>query len=141
MAVPITTITTIVESIGDAGSDVKLFTVADPDGWDLPPFRAGAHIDLPLSGGMVLTYSLCNDPADNKCYRVAVKREPAGRGGSAKLHDQVRVGDVIGVSLPRGGLDLYAAISLFIFVAGRIGITPFLSAAGLPLRVGRPDFT
>jgi ferredoxin-NADP reductase len=53
---------------------------------------------------MVRTYSLCNDPADNKCYRVAVKREPAGRGGSAKLHDQVRVGDVIGVSLPRGGL-------------------------------------
>jgi vanillate O-demethylase ferredoxin subunit len=90
---------------------------------------------------MVRTYSLCNDPADNKCYRVAVKREPAGRGGSAKLHDQVRVGDVIGVSLPRGGLALDAAISRFIFVAGGIGITPFLSAAALLLRIGRPDFT
>jgi vanillate O-demethylase ferredoxin subunit len=90
---------------------------------------------------MVRTYSLCNDPADNKCYRVAVKREPAGRGGSAKLHDQVRVGDVIGVSLPRSGLVLDAAISRFIFVAGGIGITPFLSAAALLLRTGRPDFT
>jgi vanillate O-demethylase ferredoxin subunit len=141
MAVPITTVTTIVEAIEDAGPDVKLFSLVDPDRWELPPFRAGAHIDLHLTRGMVRTYSLCNDPADNKCYRVAVKREPAGRGGSAKLHDQVRVGDVIGVSLPRGGLVLDAAISRFIFVAGGIGITPFLSAAALLLRIGRPDFT
>ena len=139
-AVPITTVTTIVEAIEDAGPDVKLFSLVDPDRWELPPFRAGAHIDLRLPGGMVRTYSLCNDPADDKCYRVAVKREPAGRGGSAKLHDQVRVGDVIGVSLPRGGLILDAAISRFIFVAGGIGITPFLSAAALLLRTGRPDF-
>jgi len=141
MAVPITTITTIVECIEDAGPDVKLFSLVDPDRWELPPFRAGAHIDLHLPGRMVRTYSLCNDPADNKRYRVAVKREPAGRGGSAKLHDEVRVGDVIGVSLPRGGLVLDAAISRFIFVAGGIGITPFLSAAALLLRIGRPDFT
>jgi len=141
MAVPITTVTTIVEAIEDAGPDVKLFSLVDPDRWELPPFRAGAHIDLRLPGGMVRTYSLCNDPADNKCYRVAVKREPAGRGGSAKLHDQVRVGDVIGVSLPRGGLVLDAAISRFIFVAGGIGITPFVSVAALLLRIGRPDFT
>jgi ferredoxin-NADP reductase len=141
MAVPITTIKTIVESIEDAGRDVKLFSLVDPDRWELPPFRAGAHVDLHLPGRMVRTYSLCNDPADNKCYRVAVKREPAGRGGSAKLHDQVRVGDVIGVSLPRGGLALDAAISRFIFIAGGIGITPFLSAAALLLRIGRPDFT
>ena len=140
-AVPITTVTTIVEAIEDAGPDVKLFSLVDPDRWELPPFRAGAHIDLRLPGGMVRTYSLCNDPADDKCYRVAVKREPAGRGGSAKLHDQVRVGDMIGVSLPRGGLILDAAISRFIFVAGGIGITPFLSAAALLLRTGRPDFT
>jgi vanillate O-demethylase ferredoxin subunit len=139
-AVPITTVTTIVEAIEDAGPDVKLFSLVDPDRWELPPFRAGAHIDLRLPGGMVRTYSLCNDPADDKCYRVAVKREPAGRGGSAKLHDQVRVGDMIGVSLPRGGLILDAAISRFIFVAGGIGITPFLSAAALLLRTGRPDF-
>jgi len=141
MAVPITTVTTIVEAIEDAGPDVKLFSLVDPDRWELPPFRAGAHIDLHLTGGMVRTYSLCNDPADNKCYRVAVKREPAGRGGSAKLHDQVRAGDVIGVSLPRGGLALDAAISRFIFVAGGIGITPFVSVAALLLRIGRPDFT
>ena len=48
MALPITTVTTIVEAIEDAGPDVKLFSLVDPDRWELPPFRAGAHIDLRL---------------------------------------------------------------------------------------------
>jgi ferredoxin-NADP reductase len=119
---------------------VKLFSLVDPDRWELPPFRPGAHIDLHLSGGTVRTYSLCNDPADNKRYLVAVKRERAGRGGSAKLHDEIEVGDSIGVSLPRGGLDLPEDISRFVFVAGGIGVTPFLSAAAFLKRTGRPNF-
>ncbi len=50
MAVPITTVTTIVEAIEDAGPEVKLFSLVDPDRWELPPFRAGAHIDFRLPG-------------------------------------------------------------------------------------------
>jgi ferredoxin-NADP reductase len=88
---PITTIRTVVENIGDGGAGVKVFSLVDPDHWELPPFRPGAHIDLHLPGGLVRTYSLCNDPADNVRYVVAVKREPAGRGGSIKLHDHVRI--------------------------------------------------
>ncbi len=137
---PITAIKTIVEEIEPGGADVKLFSLVDPDHWELPPFRPGAHIDLYLPGGMVRTYSLCNDPADNKRYLVAVKRERAGRGGSRKLHDEVKVGDTIGASLPRGGLALDADVSRFAFVAGGIGVTPFLSAAAWLLRTGRPDF-
>ena len=129
---PITTIKTIVDTIEDAGAGVKLFSLVDPDHWDLPPFRPGAHIDLHLPGGMVRTYSLCNDPADNGCYRIAVKRERVGRGGSMILHDQVKVGDTIGVTLPRGGLPLDADVSCFAFVAGGIGVTPFLSATMWP---------
>jgi len=139
-AEPITTIKTIVDTIEDAGAGVKLFSLVDPDHWDLPPFRPGAHIDLHLPGGMVRTYSLCNDPADNGCYRIAVKRERVGRGGSMILHDQVKVGDTIGVTLPRGGLPLDADVSCFAFVAGGIGVTPFLSATAWLRRTGRPDF-
>jgi vanillate O-demethylase ferredoxin subunit len=137
---PITTIKTIVETIEDGGSDIKLFALADRDHWELPPFLPGAHIDLHLPGGMVRTYSLCNDPADNTRYLVAVKRERAGRGGSIILHDEVRAGDTIGVSLPRGGLKLDHDASRFIFVAGGIGVTAFLSAAAFLKRTGRPDF-
>ena len=138
---PITTIKTVVASIEEAGAGIKLFTLADPDQWELPPFKPGAHIDLHLPDGLVRTYSLCNDPADNKRYLVAVKRERGGRGGSLKLHDEVKVGDTIGVSLPRGGLDLDKDVTHFAFVAGGIGVTPFLSAAALLKRTGRLNFT
>ena len=107
---PITTVKTIVTDVKEAGAGIKLFSLADPDQWELPPFRPGAHIDLHLPNGLVRTYSLCNEPADNARYVVAVKREADGRGGSRALHDEVAIGDVIGVSLPRGGLDPGAGI-------------------------------
>jgi ferredoxin-NADP reductase len=137
---PITTIRTVVETIEEDGADIKLFSLVDPDHWELPPFRPGSHIDLHLPGGLVRTYSLCNDPADNKRYLVAVKRERDGRGGSMKLHDEVNVGDTIGVTLPRGGLDLDRDVTHRVFVAGGIGVTPFLSAAAFLKRTGRPNF-
>jgi ferredoxin-NADP reductase len=86
-AMPITTVKTVVETIERDGADVKVFSLVDPDHWELPPFRPGAHIDLHLPGNMVRTYSLCNDPADSKRYLIAVKRERDGRGGSLRLHD------------------------------------------------------
>lgn len=139
-AAPITTIKTIVERIEDGGPDVKVFSLVDPDRWELPPFRPGAHIDLHLPGKIVRTYSLCNDPADNSRYVVAVKREPSGRGGSIRLHDEVRQGDTVGVSLPRGGFLLDEKVSRFSFVAGGIGVTPFLSVAAYLMRTGGADF-
>ncbi|SFL92370.1 vanillate O-demethylase ferredoxin subunit [Bradyrhizobium sp. NFR13] len=140
-ALPITKVRTIVDKIEDGGQGIKLFSLVDPDHWELPPFRPGAHIDLHLSGGLVRTYSLCNDPVDNKRYVVAVKREAEGRGGSIVLHDEVKVGDTIGVTLPRGGLDLSTDVTRFTFVGGGIGVTPFLSAAAWLKRMGRSKFT
>ena len=48
-----------------------------------PPWEPGAHIDLQLAPGLIRQYSLCGDPADRVTWRIAVLREPAGRGGSA----------------------------------------------------------
>ena len=140
MALPITTIKTVVETIEEGGDGIKVFTLVDPDHWELPPFKPGAHIDLHLPNGMVRTYSLCNDPVDNVSYVIAVKREAEGRGGSAALHDAIAEGDVIGVSLPRGGLDIAGNIQRYIFVAGGIGVTPYLSIASYLRRIGHPDF-
>lgn len=139
-AVPITTVKTVVAQIEDGGAGIKVLTLVDPDQWELPPFKPGAHIDLHLGNGLVRTYSLCNDPADNTRYVVAVKREADGRGGSIHLHDDVRPGDVIGVSLPRGGLHLPPHLASFAFIAGGIGVTPFLSAAAYLKRTGRDAF-
>lgn len=141
MRLPITTIKTVVVAIDDGGDGIKVFTLADPDRWELPPFLPGAHIDLHLRDKLVRTYSLCNDPVYSTRYVIAVKREAAGRGGSIALHDGIKVGDTIGVSLPRGGLALGAATARYVFVAGGIGITPYLSAATYLQRTGHKDFT
>jgi len=138
---PITTVKTVVAGIEEAGDGIKLLVLVDPDRWELPPFKPGAHIDLHLPNGLVRTYSLCNEPADNTRYVIAVKREAEGRGGSRTLHDDVRIGDVMGVSLPRGGLNPDARIARYVFVAGGIGVTPFLSMARHLERTGEADFT
>ena len=139
-ALPITTVKTVVDAIEDGGPGIKVFTLIDPDCWELPPFKPGAHIDLHLSGGLVRTYSLCNDPAADTRYVIAVKREAGGRGGSVALHDEIATGDVIRVSLPRGGFDVDENVRRYIFVAGGIGVTPYLSIATYLNRVGHPAF-
>jgi ferredoxin-NADP reductase len=55
VALPITTVKTVVEAIEDGGPGIKLFTLVDPEHWELPPFKPGAHIDLHISGGLVRT--------------------------------------------------------------------------------------
>lgn len=127
MAKPIKHLQLIVREIDEPVAGVKRLVLADQDNWRLPSFPAGAHIDLHLDDGLVRTYSLCNAPTDNRRYVIAVKKETAGRGGSLYIHEQVAVGDVIGVSVPRGGLECTSE-GMNIFVAGGIGVTPFLSA-------------
>lgn len=127
MARPIRTLALVVVEAADAGPGIRRLVLQDPDQWPLPPFRPGAHIDLHLADGLVRTYSLCNEPQDSTRYVVAVKREDAGRGGSHFIHEQLQVGDPVGVSLPRGGFEPGES-GTHVFIAGGIGITPFLSA-------------
>lgn len=126
-AKPIKTVTVVVTAIDEPVPGIKRFVLTDPDGWTLPPFRPGAHIDVHLASGLVRTYSLCNEPADGERYVIAVKREDAGRGGSRYMHDELQPGAVLGVSIPRGGVPLHPSATN-ILVAGGIGITPFISA-------------
>jgi ferredoxin-NADP reductase len=136
MVKPVRTVTTVVRAAEAAGEGIRRLILMDPDGWELPPFAAGGHVDVHLPGGHVRSYSLCNDPIDRTRYVIAVKREPHGRGGSLALHDRVRVGEVLGVSLPRRGLTLVDGAKRHVFVAGGIGITPFLSLAATLCRAG-----
>ena len=51
------------------------------DGGALPPFTAGAHIDLALGNGLERSFSMLNDPAETHRYVIAVLREADSRGG------------------------------------------------------------
>src|SRR3712207_3036447 len=78
-----------------------------------------------LANGMTRQYSLCGDRWDPFSYTVAVLRETAGRGGSAYVHDALKVGDSVGVGGPRNNFPLVPS-DRYLFVAGGIGITPIL---------------
>ncbi|MGL9622973.1 PDR/VanB family oxidoreductase [Bradyrhizobium sp. U531] len=139
MAKAIKAVSTIVSKVEDLGHDTKRFTLVDQDDWELPPFRPGAHIDVHLGNGLVRTYSLCNEPDDDRRYVIAVKREREGRGGSSFLHDCVEVGQPISVSLPRGGIVPNPA-GTNVFVAGGIGVTPFISVIRHLERRGQSNY-
>lgn len=115
------------------------FELERVDGGALPPFSAGAHVDVALPGGLTRQYSLCNDAAETHRYRIAVLREPASRGGSASMHDAVHEGDVLTISEPRNHFPLVHAQRTVLF-AGGIGITPILCMAQRLHAIGA-DFT
>lgn len=107
---------------------IASFDFVSADDKPLPGFHPGAHIDLHLQPGMVRSYSLANAASqDPVYYRVAVQREPNGRGGSRWAHDRLRVGDTIRASTPRNDFLLDERASKAVFFAGGIGITPVMS--------------
>jgi ferredoxin-NADP reductase len=104
-----------------AGNVALLTLTADA----LPSWDPGAHVDLHLPCGLTRQFSLCGDPNDPGAWRVAVLREPEGRGGSAYVHDVLAEGDEVAVSGPRNNFPLVEADD-YLFIAGGIGITPIL---------------
>jgi ferredoxin-NADP reductase len=103
----------------------------------LPEWRPGAHLDVYVPDGTTRQYSLCGDPRDRSYYQIAVLREPESRGGSAFLHEQLRVGDRLLVTRPKHHFNLEEA-PYHALVAGGIGITPIMTFAEDLERTGRP---
>ena len=108
--------------------DICSFELVAVDGGALPPFTAGAHIDVLLDGAVVRQYSLCNHPRETDRYLIAVLREPASRGGSSRMH-ALREGDELDISEPRNHFALAPDARRHLLLAGGIGITPILCMA------------
>jgi len=109
---------------------VVRLTLVDPDGGRLPDWTPGSHIDVvvpqPDGSCAIRQYSLCGDRWDPHAYQIAVLREPASRGGSIFLHDELAEGDLIRIGTPRNHFML-ASAERFEFIAGGIGITPIMT--------------
>ncbi|MBE8474674.1 PDR/VanB family oxidoreductase [Streptomyces justiciae] len=108
-----------------AADGVLALTLRHPLGEPLPAWEPGAHVDVVLGPGLERQYSLCGDPSDRSGWRIAVLREPDGRGGSAHVHEQLGQGDKVRVRGPRNHFALKPA-PRYRFIAGGIGITPIL---------------
>lgn len=130
----------VVDQVIDDTADVRVVTFRHPRRPTLPGAEPGAHVDVHIPGGKIRQYSLCNDPSDPGRYRIAVKREANGRGGSRWLHDHLAPGMEIPVTVPRNNFGLSGEASRHVFIAGGIGITPFVSMVR-HLSAARGDFS
>lgn len=116
-----------VRSITWLADAINGYELVDSRGRDLPGFEAGAHIALRLAGGPVRDYSLWNDPAERRRYCIAVLADPDPRAASRRLHETVKVGDLVEVSAPRNNFRLDPGARFHVLVAGGIGITPIMA--------------
>lgn len=126
-----------VQRITPEAEGIHSYELVHAGGGSLPPFEAGAHVEVQVPGGFERHYSLCNDPEETHRYVIAVQRDERGRGGSRAMHTQVREGDVLRVSPPRCTFPLLYARG-YLLVAGGIGITPLLAMARVLQRQPRP---
>jgi len=108
--------------------DICSLELASLSGEPLPPFSAGAHIDLHFSG-FVRQYSLCNHPAERHRYQIAVLREPHSRGGSMAVHDALSAQQTLKISPPRNHFALQPDVPHSLLLAAGVGITPILCMA------------
>lgn len=122
-----------VADIVQQSSDAKTFLLIDPAGDKLPSFLPGQHLLVESSGpGSQLRrcYSLSLGPGKG-FYQITVKRKADGHRDhslSVRLHDEVRIGQILKVKGPQGNffLDPLAKTPVVLLAAG-IGITPMLS--------------
>lgn len=117
-----------VTHIGVETPHIRTLRLVREDGRRFEPYRAGAHIDVVGPTGVLRQYSLCSPPSESDSQLIAVKLEPASRGGSTALH-QVGVGDVLAIGEPRNLVAVVEGADQHLLVAGGVGITPMLSLA------------
>lgn len=115
----------LVRSRRNAADAVVSLELGTRSGEPLPSWQPGAHIDVALPTGVIRQYSLCGPVGNTTRWRIAVLREPDGRGGSQWIHDNVHEGGELRVRGPRNNFPLRPA-ARYLFVGGGIGITPLL---------------
>ena len=112
-----------VDDVRAEADDVVSLRLVPVDQSQVAGWLPGAHLDLLLPSGRIRQYSLCGDPADRACFRIAVRRIADGAGGSVEVHDALQAGTVVWVRGPRNAFP-FIRVERYLFVAGGIGITP-----------------
>lgn len=109
---------------------VTSFILEPVDGQALPVALPGQFVVLrlqvdPGSPPLIRSYSLSDLPAADH-FRISVKSESNGMGSSF-LCNQVREGDVLDVSAPRGSFTLRPGSKPVVLLSAGIGATPVMS--------------
>jgi ferredoxin-NADP reductase/MOSC domain-containing protein YiiM/ferredoxin len=120
----------VVTSIDRESADVLSFATQSADGHQLPMALPGQYVVVrlkPTADGPTLfrSYSL-SGPLSRERYRISVKIEPNGAAGKY-LSEQLRVGDRLDVSSPRGNFVLQLGERPIALLGAGIGATPVLA--------------
>lgn len=131
-----------VSTIRAEAEGVKSFFFEPEDGTALPDFRPGQHIEIrtEIDGATVSRAYSLTGPArlrDRTHYRISVRHQN-GRSADGKsfeglmssyLHKRLMVGDLVELKAPSGNFVIPSnSQQPLIFLAGGIGITPFINA-------------
>ena len=111
----------------DLSDRVARFEFRPENGAPLPPFTAGAHVDVVVAPEYERQFSLAGDPADSSRYVIGILREPGGRGGSDLMWRAFREGRKVFISPPRNHFPLDESAEFTLLMAGGIGVTPMMS--------------
>ena len=111
-------------------ADVLSLTMRSSNSQPLTKAMPGQYVVVrlqPAVGGPPLfrSYSL-SGPLSTERYRISVKIEPNGVAGTY-LREQVRVGDTLDVSSPRGSFVLQSGERPVVLLSAGIGATPVLA--------------
>ena len=119
-----------VSRIERQSASVLSFTLVPGDGRPLAAALPGQFVVLrlltqPRGPALLRNYSLSDLPAEDH-YRVSVKLEANG-AASSYLHHQVKVGDLLDVSAPRGSFTLQPGSNPVVLLSAGVGATPVLA--------------
>jgi vanillate O-demethylase ferredoxin subunit len=126
-----------VMSLRYAGPDTLMVELEALGEQPLPDAAPGAHIDVRISGDLVRQYSLITPLSTPSTYVVAIQRAAQGRGGSKRIHDEIRPGAVLQISPPRNHFALNEHAQKSVLIAGGIGVTPIYSMFARLQALGR----
>jgi dimethylamine monooxygenase subunit B len=119
-----------VAAITQVAEKVKCFRLERIDGQPMPVFSGGAHVVVAMRDGDLLRhnpYSLMSSPSDTSAYEISVLRVDQSRGGSAFMHEKLKQGDALSITQPINLFPFDHRGHKHIFIAGGIGITPFMA--------------
>ena len=113
----------------DLTPTIRQFEIVPVDG--TRPYSVGSHINISV---MIAdqqdfrSYSIVGEQAIDGAYRIAVRRQQDGRGGSSYMWG-LKPGSRISLTKPQNFFELSIGTPYYLLVAGGIGITPMIGMA------------
>jgi len=110
-------------------SQIMSFILRPQDGGAVLRHKAGQYLTLRLPNGMKRNYSISCAP-NGETFRITVKQQADGKGGSRLLHESVQIGDVLECTPPSGDFFLPDHLERpVILLSGGVGLTPMVAMA------------